>query len=89
METSDILLWTAILLAFGGYRIYMILYGDSKYSMLNVFTWLICTLVRGLKLIEALALGSTPADCAFLILLVALPALMFAVELIATLKHRD
>ena len=54
MDTGDIILWSVILLAFGGYRLYTILYGESKYSMLNVGTWFLCAGVRLLKLISAL-----------------------------------
>lgn len=88
MEPIDIVMWTAILLTFGGYRVYNLLYGESSYSMLNPATWFICAGVRALKLMEALALGNSPADCAFQILLVVIPAIMFVVELIAALKHR-
>ena len=88
MDTGDIILWSVILLAFGGYRLYTILYGESKYSMLNVGTWFLCAGVRLLKLISALKQGTSLNDCAFLILLVVLAAVMCVIELIATLMHK-
>ena len=89
MDTGDIILWSAILLAFGGYRLYTIFYGESKYSMLNVGTWFVCAGVRLVKLIEALNQGTPLNDCAFLILLVVLAAVMCVIELLATLVHKS
>ena len=81
MDTGDIILWSVILLAFGGYRLYTILYGESKYSMLNVGTWFLCAGVRLLKLISALKQGTALNDRAFLILLVVLAAVCLVLGL--------